>query len=295
MVRLSPGDTASSTVWLPTEWLPTTEKFFNLVLPILTYWAPFDALTILPILGFIFTCIVLRRARVSLPALVSFICLLARYAVLPVGMNGVFWIDTRLTFIMALIFFAGVMPVGLSLRSQSIVAALFAVLFVLRIIFVTEVWLRSQQDVADVRDVITAITPGSRVLVVENVVFPIQTSRRISHFNRTYWHLAAFVLLDRRAFWSNMFMSSNQPVEATEAYRDASNGYHPPANYLDLGVQQLSQETAGRYPNLIDWNHKYDYVLLLNADNVPNVPGFLHGQLEFLGQRGIAALFSVER
>jgi hypothetical protein len=286
------GDTDNPPVWLPMSW-----KLLNLSIPIITYWRLIDVLIVLPVIGFIFSCIALRKAAISLPALLSFICVLAFYAVLPATNKGLSLIDVRLTVVMAFLFFAGIVPVKLDFRLQSVAAVVLVLLLALKVSFISEMWLNSQQDVADVRQVIAPVTAGSRVLRVDHIHwdFP-PTSRVIPTLAVTYWHLAAFVLLDKRAFWSDMFMSSSWPLAATDAYRDAAiGGRERPANYLDLAASQLSEESAKRFPYLVDWNHKYDFVLLLNAEGISNLPSFLPAKLEFLGQKGIAALFRVKK
>jgi hypothetical protein len=281
----------------PPFWLPISRKLLNLYIPFITYWKRIDFLIALPIIGFIFSCIALRKVAVSPPALLSFICVLACYAFLPVTINGLYWMDVRLTVVMAFLFFSGVVPVNLDFRLQSAAAVVLVLLLALKISFISEIWLNSQEDVADTRQVIAPVTPGSRVLLVDHIgpiISP--NSRAIPEFNVTYWHLAAFALLDKRAFWSDMFLTSNFPLLVTDAYRDAaSGGRSAPAEYSKLAASQLSEVEARRLPNLVDWNHKYDFVLLLNAEGVPNISGFLPAKLEFLGQKGIAALFRVKK
>jgi hypothetical protein len=282
----------------PTVWLPLSQKIFNLALPIISYWGRFDVLIALPIIGFISTCIALRKATISPPALLSFMCVLACYAVLPNVVEDNFnLIDTRLTVVIALVFFAGIVPANLDPRLQLTAAVAIGILLTLKVAFVSEIWLSSQQDVADTRQVIAPMTPGSRVLVVDHATNALPpSSRLIPHIGVTYWHLAAFVLLDKHAFWSDIFLTSNWQLVATDSYRDAASGGRSGiANYLDLAVSQLPKETARRLPNLVDWVHKYDFVLLLNAEGISNLPGYLPAKLQFLGQKGIAALFRVKK
>ena len=89
---------------------------------------------------------------------------------------------------------------------------------------------------------------------------------------------------------------SQQPIKITEAYRDATNGGRsPPANYLDLAMTQIPSSQLKNRPFLISWNLKFDYVLVLNADAAKDVSSFLPDRLEFLDEKGIAALFKVKK
>ena len=112
------------------------------------------------------------------------------------------------------------MPVGFGARSRAVFAVSLLVLFIIKIGFITIVWLGAQQDVADVRQVIRPVIAGSRVLVLDNPgptpSMPLnrRLSRRIPRVDPTYWHYAAFLLLDRDAFWSDMFsQKSQQPIK----------------------------------------------------------------------------------
>ena len=228
---------------------------------------------------------------------------MAAYIALPTYWNNGRLIDARVPILASFLLFSGMMPVGFGARSRAVFAVSLLVLFVIKIGFVTIVWLGSQQDVADVRQVIRPVIAGSRVLVLDNPgpspTLPLsrRLSRRIPRVDPTYWHYAAFLLLDRDAFWSDMFsQESQQPIKVTEAYRDATDGGRsPPANYLDLAMTQIPSSVLKNRSFLIDWNLKFDYVLLLNADAAKDVSSFLPDRLEFLDEKGIAALFKVKK
>jgi hypothetical protein len=121
-------------------------------------------------------------------------------------------------------------------------------------------------------------------------------SRRLPELTPTYWHLASFLLLDRHAFWPNIFAQpSKQPIVIKEPYADLQAVDSPPVNYLDLGSPQLTSMESARFPYLAGWASKFDYVLLLNADGAPSLDRFLPDQLQLLDHRGIAALFRIRK
>ena len=293
----------SATEENPAIWSPVSEKAFFLFLPFLSYSVRIDVAIFFPLLAFMLVCIAMGRMRFAPAALICGACLLAAYIALPTDMNNGRLIDARVPILLGFLLFSGMMPAGFGMRSRAVFAASLLVLFVIKIGFITIVWLGSQQDVADVRKVIRPVIAGSRVLVLDNrgplPTMPLsrRLSRRIARIDPTYWHYAAFLLLDRDAFWSDMFsQESQQPIKVTEAYRDATNGGRsPPANYLDLAMTQIPSSALKNRPFLIDWNLKFDYVLLLNADAAKDVSSFLPDRLEFLDQKGIAALFKVKK
>ena len=228
----------------PAIWSPVSEKAFFLFLPFLSYSLRIDVPIFLPLLAFILVCIALGRMKFAPAALICGACLLAAYIALPTYWNNGRLIDARVPILASFLLFSGMMPVGFGARPRAVFAISLLVLFVIKIGFITIVWLGSQQDVADVRQVIRPVIAGSRVLVLDNPgrtpIMPLsrRLSRRIPRIDPTYWHYAAFLLLDRDAFWSDMFsQESQQPIKVTKAYRDATDGGRsPPANYLDLAM-----------------------------------------------------------
>ena len=246
----------------PAIWSPVSEKAFFLFLPFLSYSLRIDVPIFLPLLAFILVCIALGRMKFAPAALICGACLLAAYIALPTYWNNGRLIDARVPILASFLLFSGMMPVGFGARPRAVFAISLLVLFVIKIGFITIVWLGSQQDVADVRQVIRPVIAGSRVLVLDNPgrtpIMPLsrRLSRRIPRIDPTYWHYAAFLLLDRDAFWSDMFSQNlQQPIKVTKAYRDATDGGRsPPANYLDLAMTQIPSSVLKNRPFLVDWN-----------------------------------------
>jgi hypothetical protein len=55
----------------------------------------------------------------------------------------------------------------------------------------------------------------------------------------------------------------------------------------------LAPIPALKFPYLIDWREKYDYVLVVNAGGMANASEFLPDRLELVSITGAAALFRV--
>src|SRR5262249_25828642 len=152
-----------------------------------------------------------------------------------------------------------------------IVALMVAALFLARICVITSIWMHSQKDVADVRQVVVPVEPGSRVLAADVVpndnpawFASMPMGRRLPELTPTYWHLASFVLLDRRAFWETIFSEeSQQPIQIKEPYRESRAIESPPPNYTELASTTIRPEELQRFPFLADWNRRFDYVLIL--------------------------------
>jgi hypothetical protein len=282
-------------------WPHLSQKASELFVPFLQYSPAFDVLTVVPVIAFLIACLLARRANVSRSALICCVVLLVIYAVAPRGLKGVYFVDTRLPVMLGFMIFAGFMPRVPTTRLWSLAGALFAVLLLVRVAFITEVWVHSQEDVSDVREVITAVTPGSRVLAADVVKVDNPTwfammppSRRLPELTATYWHLASFVLLDRRAFWPTVFAADGeQPIRVEEPYRELQAVDSPPPDYAELAMKQVPSSELKRFPFLQDWTSKFDYVLILNAEGASNLERFVPDHLHLLARRGIAALFRV--
>ncbi len=284
-------------------WLSLPKKLYFAFDSILEYSSLFDLLIAASLLAFLIYCLMNGRARVSKAALICTTALLCVYLVTPVAFKGVHFVDTRLPVMLGFMVFAGFMPRGLSSRERYAAVALFTVLFIARIALITDVWVQSQRDLADVRQTIESVTPGSRVLAADVIYHDnpqwyseMPMSRRLPEVAATYWHLASFVLLDRHAFWPNIFAEdSQQPISINEPYRDLEAVRSPPLNYTDLALRQVPETELARFPFLPDWKDKFDYVLVLNAEGAPNLNHFLPNQLQLINRQGIAALFRIKK
>jgi len=286
-------------------WPHPAQKVANFFGPFLDYSSAFDILTVIPLIAFLIFCVLQRRARISAAALIAFVVLFAIYVVMPRSIKGTYFMDIRLPVMMGFMVFAGFMPKMFASRKRVVVGVLFGALFLARITFLTSVWMHSQRDVDDVRQAIESVTPGSRVLAADVVCadtpawcasMPI--SRRLPELTPTYWHLASFVLLDRHAFWPNIFAEDGkQPIVIKEPFRELQAIDSPPVNYmyLDSASQPIPLIVLKRFPFLTDWSEKFDYVLVLNADGAPNLDHFLPDRLQLIDRRGIAALFKIRK
>jgi len=284
-------------------WLSLTKKLYFAFDSVLEYSSLFDLLIATSLLAFLIYCVMNGRARVSKAALICCTALLCVYLVTPVAFKGVHFVDTRLPVMLGFMVFAGFMPRGLNSRERYAAVSFFVVLFVARVALITDVWVHSQRDLADLRQTIKPVTPGSRVLAADVIYhdnpdwyLAMPMSRRLPDVAATYWHLASFVLLDRHAFWPNIFAEeSQQPIAINEPYRQLEAVRSPPLNYIDLAMRQVPESELARFPFLADWKNKFDYVLVLNAEGAPNLDHFLPNQLQLVERQGIAALFRIKR
>jgi hypothetical protein len=284
-------------------WVSLPRKLYIAFDSILEYSSLFDLLIAASLVAFVVFCLMNGRARISKAGLICGTALLCVYLVTPVSFKGVYFVDTRLPVMLGFMVFAGFMPRGLNYRERSVSVAFFIILFVARVALITNVWVDSQRDLTDLRQTIASVIPGSRVLAadVKYIDNPdwysnMPLCRRLPEVAPTYWHLASFVLLDRHAFWTNIFAEeSQQPIAINEPYRELEAIRSSPLNYTDLTMSQVPEEELAHFPYLADWKEKFDYVLVLNAEGAPGLDHFLPNQLQLVDRQGIAALFKIRK
>ncbi len=284
-------------------WQSVRLKLFLFLVPVLGY-ARLESYAVAAVLaGMVLIWAVRGRFRMAPAIWIAVPVLLAAYAVLPVGAKGGYWIDTRIPVLLGFLLFALTLPDRLPRRQAVLATVVLASVFAGRMAYITTVWAGSRQDVADVRQVLARVGPGSRVLVVDAdpqqhrwEAGTIPASRVAAHGMATaYWHYGAFALIDRRAFWSNAFAEPGQQPIVTLSPYDASGdgGFAPPHDVALLGANATASPSRDPAALLAGWPGRFDYVLVLGADPGPEVDGLLPDRLGLLAHDGIAALFVV--
>lgn len=282
-------------------WLPLQTKVILTYLPFLNYMPELDVLTGAIVFVFAGFMALPRRGRAPMETLLCLAALAVLYAACPYRAKEGAFIDARFPVMAGFVLFAGLLPTFASRRVEHAVFTLFALLFVTRMTVLGATWIASVGDVAELRGAIAPVQPGERVLVVDvqqgdNEVYARRAPRwrNISRFQPSYRHLAALVLLERKAFWSAEFaMAAQQPLRIQPAYRDAACPSGAVPSYTRLvgdALPALPQEWA---PCLVEWQHKFDYVLVESAGGLPDPGGLLPEALTLVRYTDMAALYRV--
>ena len=204
------------------------------------------------------------------------------------------------------------MPYRLGRRGAIAAALVLSVLFVGRMAHITDVWAGSRQDVADVRSVLAPVTAGSRVLTVYMHEFRMPESWRDALIDlaesrdatpgfpyaiASWWHYAAFALIDHRAYWSDAFtLPGQQPLITLPPYNASGDGgAKSPYDATTLGPYADALTAPDPASYLAGWPEKIDYVLLLNAAASSDLATLLPRYLVLLDHQGFAALYKVKR
>ena len=135
--------------------------------------------------------------------------------------RATYFLRTRFMIMLGFLLFGAVLPTGLPRSATVTAVTFFTLLFVIRIAMVGSAWLGHRDDVADMRAVIAAVEPGARVFVAsvspEEAPATGKTARSAGGCPtaiRVDYHLAALLLIERRAFWPFLFDNpSQQPVK----------------------------------------------------------------------------------
>ena len=293
-------------------WEDGFAKLKFLLGPFLNYYSILD-LTTVAIIVFIFLILIISsNIIVSRSVLIVATIFFIAYPYIPFSIKTTGLVDVRIPVALGFLSFCLFTPRNLPKSFAIGLGLILAFLFVLRTAVVAQVWYGHNQDLADLRQTIQPIEPGSRVLVVD-VLGPgadylklsgdpgLQPDAPKSRYLSTigfpmYWHMAALVLIERRAFWPMLFAHpSKQPLRVLEPYAELSN----PAGGLPylggLKADSFPKWQLSLYPYLADWRSRFDYVLVLNAGVAGDLHEYWPDRLLFLGQNDFSALFRIKK
>ena len=229
--------------------------------------------------------------------------LLGAFMAMPTAYKGGYWIDARVPVLGGFVLFALIDMKPLAQREAAIVAVALAGAFLWRMAFVTAFWRGEQPMITGVREVLVQVTPGSRVLVVDGQPHP----RRwdgwaaaphgvASHgFGVDYLHYGAFALIDRKAFWSDMFtLDGQQPLVPRAAYLSAGDGGADPFPPLRaLAPSAASAQSSDRHLWMNGWPAKFQFLLVINPAPGIDLATELPRYLQLLDRRKMAELYRI--
>ena len=285
----------------PTLRQSLTIKLGELFYPFLTYFQAPERLATLALLATMTGLFLWHKARIAPQAAIVLIVLLVVWPFVPHVYKNTGYIDARLPIMMGYLLFAGFTPVQLPRRVAAGLGAAIALLIVIRVGAVAQVWAGHDQDLAELDRLIAHVEPGSPVLAVD---VPNQQVTRywLTHrrnwlnagYIKTYYHDPALLITERHAFWPRLFTGlGKQPVVVNPAYADftAPEGELP--DYHELEADQPSSAALNDAPYLHDWQDKFDYVLVMAAGAAGDLRGLRPDRLDLIEQTEFVALFRV--
>ena len=212
------------------------------------------------------------------------------FVVAPNAVKGTYLFDTRFSVMFGYLLFGAVLPAPLPRWATVAAVTGFGAMFAVRMAVVGVAWAEHREEVADLRATIAAVPPGARVFVatVSQEEAPQYwqygaMSRRLSLGLPLDGHLAALLLIERRAYWPFMFDDpSQQPIETLPPYRGLAARADAAVGARDL--EMLDKVDLCGFTDL----------LLLHAGAV-DAARLDPGRLALVSQTDIAALYRVRK
>ncbi len=289
--------------WAATELEGIHLKLLGLTLPFRAYPLRLENLrdcldlvaTVLP-LAILARALIARRLRIARGAMLVAALAWLAYPLVPSGFGTAAFIDWRLPLFATFLCFCALDPRPPRDGPTWALAAAVAVIFLARVANIAIVWDGHNRDLADLARVIAPVAPGALVLAVTTMPLPVPggdpRSRLVLDELDATTHLPALVLLERHAFWPNLFSSRTlQPVHVQPRYRALSveQGVLPTVAELDAPTQADLEDR----PYLKNWRNDFDYVLVMRPGALASRPD--PEWLEPLGRADIAALYRIRR
>jgi hypothetical protein len=277
-----------------TFWMSPHEKLVQAASPFINYIFPLDVVSAALVYGGVALGVAAGCLAIAPRAVPAVAMLAVLYVMLPFALMSGAFLDTRVAIMLGFLLFAAVNPVRLPRRTRRAIGTGLAVLFVLRVAVVAEVWSEHRRDLADLRAVIAAVPPGALVYVtnVPQEEAPAYwdagpRSRRISNGLRADYHLPALLLIERRAFWPILFANpAQQPIRLRPAYaRLAQEAHDIPSHAALVAHPDVGSAALG----------DFDFVLMLEAGADHDLAKFVPRCLALTVRTDFAALFRVRR
>ncbi len=204
-------------------------------------------------------------------------------------------IDNRLPCMMALAAVVGVRP-NVKGRLQTAILPLVLLVVASRIAFVEYVWLQRSADVRSVEAVLQHVPTGAAILPLQNEIIAdnmlsAPVGRVVGGIYTSYLHYPALATLERQAFMPYLFTGAGkQPLRVKAPWKDIAvpEGMPVPVNLLDEPIYEIA-------PYMRNWNNRFDYLLLMNAD-MPNPAGPMPAvnNVKLIADQGFARLYKID-
>ena len=278
-------------------------KLLGGLVGIRAYHDAVDALTLAALVAPVAIALLAGTLRIHAGFMLCGLALVVGYLLFPDYLAGTNWIDRRFAMMAPFAFCLAVsldLPAGLARASMAI---LFSV-GLLRTADVGWVWHARQADVAALRAALAAVPPGAAILPVQHVAseadFAGQPVGRFSAMREPgYVHMPTLAIPWRRASFVPILFAARgkQPLVVLPpwtAWAMPDGGSLPDVHALTDPALMADALTFARY--MRDWQARYDYVLVLNAD-VPDQHGPFQppAGLERVSDTGFAQVYRIVR
>lgn len=233
-------------------------------------------------------CVAWRKkaVRVDPPSLMALVICAALFVVTPVSLKGAYWLDTRFAVMVWLLTFA-CLEIEIRSRTQAAATLLTSLGICIWLTSIGLAWHMASDQIRKMRSVLACIPRGASVqgFVFDNAV---RANPRLilSGSEGLHDNAAAFAIIDRDAFWPDLFaIPGQQPIRLREEYRSMARRYGPVQHWRDIVHQ------SGGAFDLDAYARQFDFILLFNASGAVIPP--VNGLTEIAGD-DFARLYSVQ-
>jgi hypothetical protein len=283
-------------------WVSWYEKLLILFQPFCNYDWRLDITAGIVVVGTVYAGLITRAGTLSRPAGIAFLIAMLLFAIGPKAFKGGSYFDNRFLLFAMILLFACFVPKRVATAFTTATGSAIALLFAARMALLGFAWQGHAIDVAELRETISTVAPGARVLVVSVGSDPLPADwadRRwragvVVAFHRTESHMPGLLVIERRAFWPLLFaLPSQHPVRVLSPYRFISIGAGEVPDYSLLAKDQLSAKELTAFPYLSHWRATFDDVLVLNSRGVPDLESLMPESLQLVHATDMAALFKM--
>jgi hypothetical protein len=215
-----------------------------------------------------------RKAEFAPGTRIALLILFLIYLAAPVTLKGGTFVDVRFALMMGLLVFAGMRPRLAPGLERWLLLGIVA-LAGLRGAYTGWQWHDHNRDLTDLRAAIARVEPGALVLAARShsrQTDAATPSRALPDTERLDSHLPALLVVERRAFWPNLFADPvQQPVTVRAGYARLARPLYDPLDW-DVFKGPLSPQLLAFAPYLRNWQADFDYVLLLDRPEDPSPP-----------------------
>lgn len=274
----------------------------NLLSAITSYSTPLDVALFIPIALVIVEARSRQKIDVHFGLLISVVFLFVLSLLAPRHAMGTGWISWRFPIMTLLAGAVAVCPFpdAHGPMRRWLVGAIASAVFV-RTLAVAVFWWQGDQDATAVQRAIAALPPNSNVLPLTrqqpHSMTWLNASRSFFWGQDTIRHLPTLATSQRGAFVPTLFTAiGKQPLVVTDKFRDISV---PEGNLASVGAllcESLRNVYLPVAPYLADWRHRFDYVLVVNAEYPDRYVGSaIPDGLTILSDAGFAVLYAVDK
>lgn len=217
----------------------------------------------------------------------------------PGTLGGTAFLDWRFPIMAVLTAAAALRPAVRTRRAGHVMAVALMLLATGRTGWIAFIWQERQADVVAVEQVLAFVPSGAAVLPVEhnrmdNINPPV--GRMLAVGLPTQWHLPSLAVPLRHAFMPTLFTApGKQPLRVLPPWNDISvlEGMAAPVQYLHHFTPNL--RPVYQFGFMAHWRERFDYVLVINAQEPDGDDEASLPELELLADRGFARIYRILR